>query len=217
MLSLWLVSLTGSFVAMFRRTVYHLPFYIRITCYLWGRDIVREGSYLGSHINSVSNGLLTSMKIFIFSEVIFFSGFFRSLFYTIFMGEVEVRMLFPPVECGRLDPLRIPLLNTILLLSSRVTVTWRHRGLSSGSIEDLANRLLISAILRAVFIRCQFIEYFNSDFTISSGIYSCNFFALTRFHRFHVTVGMLRLLLCWRRVGCRNVFFRKGIGCDCFI
>jgi cytochrome c oxidase subunit 3 len=68
--------------------------------------------------------------------------------------------------------------------------------LSGGSNADLANGLLISAILGIIFIVCQYIEYCNADFTISSGIYACNFFALTRFHGFHVTVGMLRLLVC---------------------
>lgn len=181
---------------MFRRAAFHLPIYLGLTCYLWGRDIVREGSYLRAHISSVSNGLLTSMKIFIFSEVMFFSGFFGSLFYTIFIREVEVGIMFPPVACNRLDPLGIPLLNTVLLLSSGVTVTWRHGGLSGGRTQDLANGLLMSALLGIVFMGCQFIEYCNSDFTMSSGVYSCNFFALTGFHRFHVTVGMLRLLLC---------------------
>lgn len=157
---------------------------------------MREGSYLGAHISSVSMGILTSMKIFIFSEVMFFSGFFGSLFYTIFIREVEVGMTFPPMRSVGLDPLRIPLLNTVLLLSSGVTVTWGHGGLSGGSLEDLANRLLLSAVLGVVFILCQYIEYCNSDFTMSSGIYSCNFFALTRFHGFHVTVRILRLLLC---------------------
>lgn len=217
MLSLWLVSLTRSFVSIFRRADYHLPFYLGLVCYIWGRDIVREGSYLGSHIETLSNGILTSMKMFIFSEVMFFSRFFGSLFYTIFIGEVEVGMTFPPMGSSGLDPLGIPLLNTVLLLSSGVTVTWGHRGLSGGSTEDLANGLLLSALLGIIFMICQFVEYCNSDFTISSGVYSCNFFALTGFHRFHVTVGIFRLLLCWSRVIMGNVYFGKGVGCDCFI
>jgi cytochrome c oxidase subunit 3 len=216
-LSLWLVSLTGSFVAIFRGAEYLLPFMLRLVCYIWRRDIVREGSYIGRHISTVSNSILLSMKMFIFSEVIFFSGFFRSLFYTMFIREVEVGITFPPIGSTRLDPLGIPLLNTVLLLSSRVTVTWGHGGLSGRSNEDLANGLLISSLLGVVFIFCQYIEYCNSDFTISSRIYACNFFALTGFHRFHVTVGMLGLLLCWGRVIIGNVYFRKGVGCDCFI
>lgn len=190
---------------------------IFLICYLWRRDIVREGSYLRAHISTVTGRILTSMKMFIFSEVIFFSGFFGSLFYTIFMREVESGITFPPVGCNALDPLGIPLLNTVLLLSSGVSVTWRHGGLSGGSNSDLANGLIVSSAIGLIFIICQYVEYCNADFTISSGIYACNFFALTGFHGFHVTVGILRLLLCWLRVLIGNVYFGKGAGCDCFI
>lgn len=75
-----------------------------LTGYYWRRDIVREGSYIGGHISSVSEGILIAMKMFIFSEVIFFSGFFRSLFYTIFIREVEGGNSFPPANIKALDP-----------------------------------------------------------------------------------------------------------------
>jgi heme/copper-type cytochrome/quinol oxidase subunit 3 len=157
---------------------------------------VREGSYLGAHVSTITERILMSIKIFIFSEVMFFSGFFASLFYTIFSGEVECGLTFPPIGSSGLDPLGIPLLNTVLLLSSGVSVTWRHGGLSGGSNSDLANGLFVSSLLGFMFILCQYMEYLNADFTMSSGIYACNFFALTGFHGLHVSIGIFGLLVC---------------------
>merc|ERR1719463_56509 len=105
-------------------------------------------------------------------------------------------MIFPPIGIEVLDPYRIPLLNTVLLLSSRVTVTWRHHSLRSRNYNDASNRLLMSIILRGIFLYCQYVEYGNANFSISDRVYRSNFFALTGFHGFHVTVGTIRLILC---------------------
>lgn len=61
--------------------------------------------------------------------------------------------------------------------------------------DDSLNGLLLSVILRVIFLYCQYIEYGNADFTISDGVLGGNFFALTRFHGFHVTLGAVMLLL----------------------
>jgi heme/copper-type cytochrome/quinol oxidase subunit 3 len=113
-----------------------------------------------------------------------------------FTGESIVGMVFPPIRIEILDPYGIPLLNTVLLLSSGVTVTWGHHSLVSGEYNDATNRLLLSIILGLVFLYCQYVEYGNASFSISDGVYRSSFFSLTGFHGFHVTVGTIRLILC---------------------
>jgi len=185
--------------------------------FFWGSDIISERSYLRIHVDVVSKSILISMKLFILSEVIFFVRFFWSLYYTIFTRESLVRMVFPPLRVELLDPYRIPFLNTILLLSSGVTVTWRHHSIVSGEYNDAGNRLILSIILGVIFLRCQYIEYNNASFSISDGVYGSSFFALTRFHGFHVTVGTIGLILCWCRIVNRDILRRKRIRHDCFI
>jgi len=218
LLSLVLFRVTSGFVIIFRQRI--IPWILLITIivsFFWGSDIISERSYLRIHINRVSYSLLMSMKIFIFSEVIFFVRFFWSLYYTIFTGESLVGMVFPPIGVEILDPYGIPLLNTVLLLSSGVTVTWGHHSLVSGNYSDASNRLLLSIVLGLVFLYCQYVEYGNANFSISDGVFGSTFFALTRFHGFHVTVGTLRLMLCWARMINGDILGGKGVRHDCFI
>lgn len=148
------------------------------------------------HVDGVSNSILISIKIFIFSEVIFFVGFFWSLYYTMYCAERMVGMVFPPIGVEVLDPYGIPLLNTVLLLSSGVTVTWGHHSLRSRDFSAASNGILLSILLGIIFLACQFIEYNNTVFSISDRVFGSNFFALTGFHGFHVTVGTIGLILC---------------------
>lgn len=113
-----------------------------------------------------------------------------------FTRESIVGMVFPPIRIEILDPYGIPLLNTVLLLSSGVTVTWGHHSLVSGEYNDATNRLILSILLGVVFLYCQFIEYGNASFSMSDRVYGSTFFSLTRFHGFHVTVRTIGLILC---------------------
>jgi len=126
-------------------------------------------------------------------------------------------MVFPPIGVEVLDPYGIPLLNTVLLLSSGVTVTWRHHSLGSGEYSAAANGIFLSILLGVIFLICQFVEYNNAVFSMSDGVFGSNFFALTGFHGFHVTVGTVRLILCWVRFFNSDVLRGKRIRHDCFI
>jgi cytochrome c oxidase subunit 3 len=147
------------------------------------------------------------MRLFILSEVMFFSGFFDALFYNLFGGDVSSRLF----GVQFLDPLGLPLLNTVLLVSSGVITTWAHVCVYSGFFVDML--VILSLLLRGLFIGVQYFEFSTSEFCIRSGIYGSCFFRLTGFHGLHVVVGSRLLLVTLFRGGSQVV--RKYVRLDC--
>jgi cytochrome c oxidase subunit 3 len=97
----------------------------------------------------------------------------------------------------------LPLWNTILLLSSSVTVHFAHTFLKSGNRKQLNIWLGVSVLLGIVFLFLQAEEYIHAyhelGLTLNSGIYGSTFFLLTGFHGFHVTLGAFMLAVMWFR------------------
>ncbi len=98
----------------------------------------------------------------------------------------------------------LPLWNTILLLTSSVTVHFAHNFLKSGNRKQLTIWLGITVLLGIVFLFLQAEEYMHAyeelGLTLNSGIYGSTFFLLTGFHGFHVTLGAFMLSVMWFRV-----------------
>lgn len=175
--------------------------------YYWGRDVTREASILGKHTGIISFSIMCSFALFVFSEVMFFSGFFASIGYNLYCGEIGFEL---SAKIELLDPLRLPLLNTFLLVSSGVIATWKHEVFKT---VDMNRGIEIAIVLRGVFMLVQYVEFSRCNLEMSGSLYGCSFFGLTGFHGFHVVVGLSLLLMMLSRFY-GNQLRVKGVGVD---
>nr|YP_010852969.1 cytochrome c oxidase subunit III [Pseudocoladenia festa]WGM81148.1 cytochrome c oxidase subunit III [Pseudocoladenia festa] len=171
-------------------------FIIILTMYQWWRDICREGTFQGKHTISVLNGLRWGMILFIISEVFFFISFFWAFFHSSLSPNIEIGAIWPPANIIPFNPFQIPLLNTIILITSGVTVTWAHHALMENNFSQTKQSLMITIMLGIYFTILQAYEYYEAPFTIADSIYGSTFFMATGFHGIHVIIGTLFLLTC---------------------
>lgn len=168
-------------------------FMILFTMFVWWRDVIREATFEGQHTASVQQGLRIGMLLFIVSEVMFFFAFFWAFFHSSVNPSIFIGGVWPPAHIVTLDPWKIPLLNTILLLSSGASVTWAHHAIVLGDKFQGCVALIVTIILASIFSGLQGFEYVTAPFSISDGIYGSCFYMLTGFHGFHVIVGTIFL------------------------
>lgn len=188
----------------------------------WFGDVIREnlsGLYHGQEDASFRWG----MGWFIFSEVMFFAAFFGALFYVRAialpaLGAPPTRALYPdfyplwplataPALAGgyrAMDAWGLPAFNTMILLTSGVTVTLAHWALLEGRRQALARWLLATVLLGSCFLALQMWEYRHAmhelGLSLSSGAYGMTFYMLTGFHGLHVLLGTIILAVVWLRV-----------------
>jgi cytochrome c oxidase subunit III len=94
------------------------------------------------------------------------------------------------------DPWHIPLLNTLILLTSGVTVTWAHHALLHNNRRGLIMGLVLTVLLGMTFTFFQAYEYHHAAFSYAGHIYGSTFFMATGFHGAHVIIGSIFLLVC---------------------
>lgn len=189
----------------------------------WMGNVIRE-SEAGMNNAQMDRSYRWGMGWFIFSEVMFFAAFFGALFYARVLsvpflgGEFNNAMthaqLWPDFEAmwpllklpspegydiatGTVGAWGVPAINTLILLSSGVTLTWAHWGLLKNNRSQLIIGLLLTVILGFTFLYLQVEEYGEAmshlNLKLSSGIYGSTFYMLTGFHGFHVTLGAIML------------------------
>lgn len=135
------------------------------------------------------------MCLFLVSEAFFFLRFFWAYLHFSLSPAVEIGSLWPPAGISPLSPWNVPLLNTLVLLTSGATVTWCHSSLLSSDLLSCCFSLLATLGLGSFFSLLQGFEYFSSSFSISDGAYGSSFYLATGFHGIHVFVGTLFLFV----------------------
>ncbi len=169
----------------------------------WWADTVKE-SHQGFHTRVVQLHLRYGMIMFIASEVMFFVAWFWAFFdASLFPGEaVQVTRSeytggqWPPAGIEVVDPLHLPLYNTVILLLSGTTVTWAHHALIHNDRKGLVWGLALTVALGILFSAVQVYEYVIAPFDFKNSIYGATFFMATGFHGFHVFVGTIFLIVC---------------------
>ncbi|HEX7916948.1 cytochrome c oxidase subunit 3 [Rudaea sp.] len=192
----------------------------------WFGTVIRE-SVAGTYNKQVDTSFRMGMMWFIFSEVMFFAAFFGALFYARALsvpwiggeGDGALTNFFlwkgyapawptngPAVIGGAFETIPawgVPLLNTLILLSSGVTITIAHHALRAGKRTQLMIFLGLTILLGATFLWYQAHEYIEAykelNLTLGSGVYGSTFFMLTGFHGLHVTLGTIMLIVIWLR------------------
>ena len=172
----------------------------------WWRDVIIEANS-GDHTPVVQLHHRYGMILFIASEVMFFVAWFWAYFdASLYPGEAiqfsRTELTgghWPPDGIETFDPWHLPLINTLILLTSGTTVTWAHHALLENNREELKWGLILTVGLGALFTVFQVYEYQHAAFGFSGHIYGATFFMATGFHGFHVIVGTIFLLVCLLR------------------
>lgn len=175
-------------------------FILNLCNYQWWRDVTRERTYQGCHTLKIINLIKYGIILFITSEIFFFISFFWAFFHISLSPRIEIGNTWPPHIISPFNPFNIPLLNTIVLLSSGVTITWSHYRILNKNYKERIYSLITTILLGIYFSLLQAIEYIEATFTISDSSYGTTFFIITGFHGLHVIIGTLFILVRFLRL-----------------
>jgi cytochrome c oxidase subunit III len=185
----------------------------------WWHDVIHEAE-TGDHTRVVQLSHRYGMILFIASEVMFFVAWFWAFFDASLFTDEKIQYarvaftggMWPPKGTEVLDPLNLPLLNTLILLTSGTTVTWAHHALLHNDRRGLKLGLLLTILLGATFTCVQAWEYAHAPFAFSNSIYGATFFMATGFHGAHVLIGTIFLVVCLVRANAGQFTPQQHLG-----
>ncbi|WP_419183583.1 cytochrome c oxidase subunit 3 [Scytonema hofmannii] len=135
---------------------------------------------------------LLGLSAFLVSESLMFGGFFAT--YLFFRGNATV---WPPE--GTEVELLLPTINTIILVSSSFVIHLGDAAIKKNDVRGMQKWYKITALMGAIFLLGQIIEYLTLGYGLTTNIFSNCFYLMTGFHGLHVFVGLLLILgVLWR-------------------
>ena len=184
------------------------------TMFFWFKEVIGEATFQGHHTGAVQISMRYGMVLFIASEVMFFVAWFWAFFNASLFPPAAINGVWPPPGIVPFDPWGLPFLNTLILLTSGITLTWAHHALIEGKRTQLLQGLGLTILLGLTFTGVQAYEYGHAAFAFAfiegtagkGGIYPTVFYMATGFHGFHVIVGTIFLIVCYFRA--RNEHFK---------
>jgi len=227
-LGLWYLTLTTvCFFHNFVASAFNILFgilYLAACLAFWWRDVIRESTYEFQHTPYVRRGLLVGMMLFIISEIMFFFGFFWAFFHVSLVPSHNIGGIWPPIFIDTINPWQLPLVNTLCLLLSGVTLTIAHRQLNGIAFYNQLEVVLMTKVARLLlwmqvtiglgsfFLMCQALEYYLSPFTFQDTVFGGTFYILTGLHGMHVIVGTIFLIVCYWRASRLHFTAWKQVG-----
>jgi cytochrome c oxidase subunit III len=186
----------------------------------WWTDVVNEAEHQHHHTAVVQISHRYGMILFIASEVMFFVAWFWAYFSTaLFPTDVHQVMrgdfighVWPPKGIETFNPWHLPLLNTLILLTSGTTVTWAHHALLHDDRQGLKWGLILTILLGLTFTCVQAYEYSHAPFHYAGHIYGATFFMATGFHGAHVIIGSIFLIVCLIRAYAGHFSSKQHLG-----
>ncbi len=193
-----------------------------ILCWMvgnWFYDIIVEATYEGNHTTMVQRNIKYGMLLFIVSEVMFFFSFFWAFFHSSLSPTIDIGVVWPPLGIETFKYYQIPLLNTLILLTSGASITWAHKGfflplthveyfpiLGHGYFKNTKGYhslgritvflgLVFTIFLGFIFTCIQIYEYRTAPFSIQDSVYGSVFYMATGFHGLHVLIGTIFLVI----------------------
>jgi cytochrome c oxidase subunit 3 len=205
----------------FETGIFNSLFSFFVFCYClfrWFSDIVLESTFEGHHTEKVQQGIRLGMFLFILSEVMFFFSFFWAYFHFLLSPSVWVGGRWPPMGIGFIiQPAGLPFLNTVILLSSGISVTYADYAICAGLRAAATKAFVVTIFYGVIFTGFQLFEYSSVNFSINDSSFGSIFFMVTGFHGFHVVVGSIFLAVSLLRH--YNYHFTKThhVGFECAV